>query len=82
MDFNLTREQASKIGGVTAGFSLALALCGAVLVEPVIIGIGALGAATAAYLKLSANGYIPPRYTATNHPMRRATDKQTSAPQS
>ncbi len=72
--FPLTREQASKISGLTAGVSVAVAILGAVLVEPVIIGIGTLGAAAAAYVKLSSNGHVS-RYSATNHPLRREADK-------
>jgi hypothetical protein len=75
MDFSLTRERASKIGGWTAAASLAVAIAGAVAVQPIVIGVGTLGAAFAAYVKLSANGHNSPRYTPSNHPMRRATDK-------
>jgi len=78
MHLQLTKEQASKISGLTAGLSLAVAMCGAFLVEPIIIGIGALGAAAAAYVKLSTNGHNSQPYNPSNHPMRRATDRNAS----
>jgi hypothetical protein len=78
MSIALTREQASRLGGLTAGVSLGVALLGALLVEPIVIGVGAVGVAAAAFVKLSANEKSP-TYTPSNHPMRRAEDQKREA---
>jgi hypothetical protein len=75
MSIPLTKEQASKVGGLTAGIGLAVAILGAVLVEPVVIGVGALGVAAAALVKLNANTPAHSDYTPEKHPMRRAEDR-------
>jgi hypothetical protein len=72
---NIPREQATRISGYTAGASLLLVILGAVLVKPIVITAGAVLAAGAAYVKLTA-AKDQPRYTPTNHPMRRTEDRK------
>lgn len=76
MGASLTKEQASKIGSGIAGLGLAVAILGALLVEPAVIGLGAIGVAAAALVKLSATSPNGQHYTPTNHPMRRAEDRK------
>jgi len=75
MSATFTKERATEVSGVTAGISLIVAILGAILVEPVIIGVGAVGVAAAALVKLNA-GPQAPAPTPTDHPMRRAEDQK------
>ncbi len=73
----LTKEHASTLSVVAAGAGVAALVAGAVLVEPVVIGAGVIGAAIAALVKLNTSRAESfPQATSANHPMRRADDQK------